>query len=356
MVDKKTGLKPKASTGKSEKTSKTDYSASTKTTKTKKEPVVAKAVKKTVKAEDSSTKAKSEKTEEVTEPSVEAAQVEEPKEEEHLTKAGKHSAKALREAEELAAKEARKNDAATAEEKPKSIKKPSRPKSERAGKKYREVFKLVDRSKTYSLAAALDLATKTSTTKFDSSVELHINLGVDPKQADHNIRGTVSLPAGTGKKIRVAVFAEGDEATKATAAGADFVGNEELLTALDKEEINFDILITTPSLMPKLGKYARLLGPKGLMPNPKSGSITTDIPKAIKEAKAGQVEYRLDPAGIIHLAIGKVSFGPEKLGQNAEVILSAIKAAKPAGIKGIYMKSIYITTTMGPSIPTELAS
>lgn len=350
MVDKKTGLKPKASTAKpSTKSLKTDFSAKAKTQKAKKDVTVPKVTKVTSKKDAAGVKA--DRADVIAE--VAAKILEQPKEE-HLTKAGKHSAKALREAEELAAKEARKKDMATAEEKPKTPKKPTRPRSERAGKKYREAYKLVDKTKTYSLAEALDLATKTSPTKFDSSVELHINLGVDPKQADHNIRGMVSLPAGTGKKIKVAVFAEGDDANTAKSAGADLVGSEELLATLDKEEIKFDVLITTPSLMPKLGKYARLLGPKGLMPNPKSGTITKDIANAVAAAKAGQVEYRLDPAGIIHLPIGKVSFGPEKLSQNAQVVLDSIKAAKPASLKGVYIKSIYVTTTMGPSIRLSL--
>lgn len=340
MVDKKTGLKPKAPRAQKLETSNKEL------------------VKRKIKEEKKAAPSEVEAKELV--PIYELPVTAEPSTQ--LAKAGKHSAKAIAEAEAEQARHARKIERqaksakAEGEGGPKILKKPTRPKAERAGKKYREVFKLVDKSRTYPLEEALQLATKTSPTKFDSSVELHINLGVDPKQADHNIRGTVSLPAGTGKKIRVAVFAEGDEAGRAKNAGADLVGSEELLAALDKEQIEFDILITTPSLMPKLGKYARLLGPKGLMPNPKSGSITTDIAGAIAEAKAGQVEFRVDPAGIVHLAIGKVSFGPEKLSQNAQVVLGAIKAAKPASIKGVYIKSIYTSTTMGPSIPTEMPS
>jgi len=204
------------------------------------------------------------------------------------------------------------------------------------------------------VAEALDLAVRTSPTKFDATVELHVNLGVDPKQADQNVRDNVTLPAGTGKSLRVAVFAEGDNVAKAKAAGADIAGEADLLARLDKEEINFDVLITSPNLMARLGKYAKLLGPKGLMPNPKSGTITADIAKAIKEAKAGRVEYRVDQAGIIHLGIGKVSFGAEKLRQNAEAVLASIRAAKPASLKGTYINSAYITTTMGPSIKVAL--
>jgi large subunit ribosomal protein L1 len=256
-------------------------------------------------------------------------------EKESPAKAGKRSAKSIKETEKKQAKEARKAD--TSQEKPlKPAVKPVRTKAERAGKKYREAAKLIDKSKTYPLAEALDLAVKSSTTKFDSSVELHINLGVDPRQADQNVRDSVVLPAGTGKNIRVAV------------------ADDALLAKLDKEQIDFDVLVTTPEFMPKLGKYARLLGPRGLMPNPKSGTVTTVVETAVNQAKAGKVEYRVDQSGIVHLSIGKVSFGPEKLTQNAQAILASIKAAKPASLKGIYVKSVYVTTTMGPSLKLEV--
>jgi large subunit ribosomal protein L1 len=264
-------------------------------------------------------------------------------------KAGKRSAKAIAEAEEKQAKQERK-----AETKDESAKKPAakpaRTRLERAGKKYRKVAKLVDKDKTYSLTEALELATKTSPTKFDATVELHVNLGVDPKQADQNVRDSVSLPAGTGKSVRVAVFAEPADAKAAQAAGADIAGIDEVMALLEKEKLDFDILISTPALMARLGKYARLLGPRGLMPNPKSGTVTTDIAKAVTEAKAGRVEYRVDQAGIIHLGIGKVSFGPAKLQQNADVVLASIRAAKPASLKGTYIKAIHLSSTMGPSI------
>src|SRR3989344_3395046 len=256
-----------------------------------------------------------------------------------LAKAGRRRPKAIAEA---------------AAEIPKEAKKPPRSRLERAGKKYREVAKLIEKDKTYTVAEALDLAVKTSPTKFDATVELHVNLGVDPTQADQNVRDNVTLPAGTGKTLRVAVFAEGDNVAKAKAAGADIAAEADLLAQLDKGEINFDVLITSPNLMARLGKYAKLLGPKGLMPNPKSGTITADVAKAIKETKAGRVEYRVDQAGIIHLGIGKVSFGAEKLQQNAEAILTSIKAAKPASLKGTYINSVYITTSMGPSIKVAL--
>lgn len=272
-----------------------------------------------------------------------------------LAKAGRRSPKAIAEAQaEQARQERIKAGKEPEAEKPKIVKKPARSRLERAGKKYREVAMLIEKDKTYSVAEALDLALKTSPTKFDATVELHVNLGVDPKQADQNVRDSVTLPAGTGKTLRVAVFAEGEGVAKAKSAGADIAGEAELLAQLDKEEINFDVLITSPNLMARLGKYAKLLGPKGLMPNPKSGTITADIAKAIKEAKAGRVEYRVDQAGIVHMGIGKVSFGAEKLQQNAEVVVSSIKAAKPASLKGIYINSAYITTTMGPSIKVAL--
>ena len=268
-------------------------------------------------------------------------------------KAGKRSAKAIAQAEVKQIKEERKKSvAATKEivEKPKTFFKPPRPRAERAGKKYREAIKQIDKTKQYTLAEAVDLAAKTATTKLDSTIRLHVNLAVDPKLADQNIRGSVSLPAGTGKTLRVAVFAEDSDVKTAKAAGADIAGSDELLKLLEKDQLDFDILISPPTMMSRLGKYARLLGPKGLMPNPKSGTVTTDIAKAVKEAKAGRVEYRLDQAGIVHLAIGKASFGPEKLLQNAEAVLASIRAAKPTSVKGVYIKSTYLTSTMGPSI------
>lgn len=275
-----------------------------------------------------------------------------PVKEESTAKAGKRSAKAIKEAEEKQAKEERKANAESEEttEKPKAPVKPTRSILERRGKKFREAAKLVDKTKEYTLAEALELAAKTSPTKFDASVELHIKLGVDPRQADQNIRGTVSLPAGTGKDVRVAVFADVDDAKKAKEAGADIAGGDEFLQLLDKEQIDFDVLISTPQMMAKLGKYARLLGPKGLMPNPKSGTVTKDVAVAVSEAKAGKVEYRVDSTGIVHLSVGKTSFKADDLLKNTQAIIGAIKAAKPASIKGAYVQSVFVTTTMGPSI------
>ena len=272
-------------------------------------------------------------------------------------KAGKRSAKSLAEAEEKQEKEARKTEAVKPQpETPKQQKTPAKSRLERAGKKYREVAKLVDKEKSYSLAEALELATKTTTTKFDATVELHVNLGVDPKQADQNVRGTVSLPAGTGKNIKIAVFAEADDAAKAKAAGAEIAGIDEIIALLDKEQLDFDVLISSPTLMARLGKYARLLGPRGLMPSPKSGTVAINVSQAVAEAKAGKVEYRVDQAGIIHLGIGKVSFGAEKLVQNAETIMASIRSAKPSSVKANYIKSITVSTTMGPGIKVDTSS
>ncbi len=268
-------------------------------------------------------------------------------------KAGKHSAKALKEAEEKEAKEERKAAAKTEEaEKPK-IAKPApktRSRLERKSKKFREAAKLIEADKTYKLEEALELAAKTSTTKFDAAIELHIRLNVDPRQADQNLRDSLVLPAGTGKTVKIAVFAEADDAAKAKKAGANIAGTDEITKQLDKGVIEFDVLISSPAMMAKLGKYARVLGPRGLMPNPKSGTVTPDVVKAVKEAQAGRVEYRVDSTGIIHLAIGKVSFEQKDLLANAQAILASIKAAKPSSIKGVYLKSAFLTTTMGPSI------
>ncbi len=272
-------------------------------------------------------------------------------------KAGKRSAKAAEAAEEKAAKEERK--AATSrgdesgEEAPKQKQNQTRTRLQRQGKNFRKVAEQVDKTKVYGLDEALELATKTSPVKFDATVELHVNLRVDPRHADQNIRDNFVLPQGTGKTVRVAVFADVDDAAAATKAGADIAGLEEVTKMLDKGNMDFDILIATPSQMAKLGKYARALGPRGLMPNPKSGTVTTDVAKAVREAKAGRVEYRVDSTGIVHLGIGKVSFGGARLVENAQAVLGNIKSNKPASVKGAFVKSIHISTTMGPSITVE---
>jgi len=277
-----------------------------------------------------------------------------------LAKAGKRSEKSIAEAEAKAEKEARKAAKDTtpqsdeAEAKTKKGPKPvTRPLLERRGKNYRKAAELVDKKTIYSLADALEIAAKTNPSKFDASVEVHVRLGVDPRQADQNIRATVSLPNGTGKTIRVAVFAPESEHAAAKAAGADVVGDEDFLKQLDKEELNFDILVATPQYMPKLGKYARLLGPRGLMPNPKSGSVATNVAKAVSEAKAGKVEYRVDKQAIVHLSVGKVSFGAKKLEENARAFFESLKSQKPTSLKGLYVKSTSISTTQGPGIKVE---
>jgi len=276
------------------------------------------------------------------------------KEEKATAKAGKRSAKSLAEAEEKQAKEERKEQTAEEAEKPKQHANPTRPRLERQGKKFREAAKQIEKGKTYSLAEALELATKTNPAKFDASVELHVNLSVDPRHADQTLRDNLVLPAGTGKNVRVAVFAD-DEAAAAKKAGADLVGGEEIIKDLDKGIMNFDILIATPSQMAKLGKYARALGPRGLMPNPKSGTVTTDVVQAVTEAKAGRVEYRVDSTGIVHLGVGKVSFGKDKLEQNVRAVFASIKGNKPNSVKGNYVKAIHIATAMGPSITVDVS-
>jgi large subunit ribosomal protein L1 len=277
---------------------------------------------------------------------------------ETTAKAGKRSAKAVAEVKAKEAKEERKTHQAEVEasEEKKPVIKKSRTRLERAGKKFRKAAELVEKDKQYALKEALELATKTSPVKFDATVELHINLGVDPRQADQNVRDNLVLPNGTGKTVRVAVLADTDDAAAAKKAGADIAGHEDLLKEIEKGVIAFDILIATPAMMPKLGKYARTLGPKGLMPNPKSGTVTTDVTKAVSQAKAGRVEYRVDSTGIVHLGVGKVSFGTDKLLENTQAVVASVKSNKPASIKGIYVKNVTISTTMGPGIKVELSS
>ena len=279
------------------------------------------------------------------------------KTEEKFAKSGKKSKKHIEEVKAEEERQERKKeraemDAAEAA-KPKGAKPVTRPLIERRGKKYQEAAKLVEKDKVYTLKEAMELATKTSPVKFDASVEAHVRLGVDPRQADQNIRTTLVLPNGNGKTVRVAVFAPLDVAKQAKAAGADIAEDEEFLKQLEKGTIDFDVLISTPQYMPKLGKYARLLGPKGLMPNPKAGTVTMDVEKDVKEAKAGKVEYRVDKQSIVHIGLGKVSFGADKLFENAEAFFNSLKAQKPASLKGTYVKSVYITTSMGPSIQIE---
>ena len=219
------------------------------------------------------------------------------------------------------------------------------------GKLYQDSVKLIDKSKNYDAKEAIEVLTNMPKRKFDETLELHVKLGVDSKQADQQVRGTVVLPNGTGKTQRVLVFAKGDKAKEAEAAGADFVGAEELVPKIEKENwFDYDVIVATPDMMGVIGRLGKILGPKGLMPNPKSGTVTMDVTKAINEIKSGKVEYRLDKSNIIHLGFGKVSFGADKLFENYETDMDAIIKAKPAAAKGQYIKSIAITTTMGPSI------
>ncbi len=276
-------------------------------------------------------------------------------------KAGKRSEKGQKEAEAKADKieaQQHRSEEKTEADKPKQFAKPTRPRLERKSKKFRKANELIDAGKLYSLSEAIDLATKTATTKFDSTVELHVRLGVDPRQADQNLRDNLVLPAGTGKAVRVAVFSDEEVAKEAKKAGADVAGADDFLKQLDKGVIDFDVLIATPNVMAQLSKYARVLGPKGLMPNPKSGTVTNDVAKAISQSKAGKVEYRVDSNGIVHLGIGKVSFGADKLAKNIDAVVASIKNNKPNSLKGTYVKSVSISTSMGPGIkvnPSEIA-
>ena len=224
------------------------------------------------------------------------------------------------------------------------------------GKRYTETAKLVDRSKLYESQEALALLIQTAKAKFDESVELHARLGVDPKHADQQVRGVVVLPHGTGKKLTVAVFAKGDKVKEAEAAGADFVGGDELVPKIQNEGwLDFDVVVATPDMMGVVGRLGKILGPKGLMPNPKAGTVTMDVAKAIEDIKAGKVEYRLDKTNIVHVPLGKASFEQEQLKENFRAVIDAIIKAKPSAVKGAYLKSVTITSTMGPGIKLNTA-
>lgn len=221
-------------------------------------------------------------------------------------------------------------------------------------KRYNEALQLVDRDKVYTIEEALELAKKASTAKFDETVNVSFNLNVDPRHADQQIRGAMVLPNGTGKNQTVAVVAEGDKAREAEAAGADFVGADELIQKIQGGWMDFDVLIATPNMMGKLGRLGRILGPRGLMPNPKTGTVTMDVTNAINEVKKGKVTYRVDKQGNINTLIGKVSFDTDKLVENFNALYNAIKRAKPAKVKGAYMKNLVVSTTMGPGIHVEI--
>ena len=220
------------------------------------------------------------------------------------------------------------------------------------GKRYKEALALVDKSKVYEPKEALEVVINTAKAKFDESVELHIKLGVDGRSADQQVRGTVVLPAGTGKTKKVLVIAKGDKADEATKAGADIVGGDEMIAKIQGGFLDFDVCITTPDMMGLVGRVAKILGPRGMMPNPKSGTVTMDVTKAINDVKAGKVEYRLDKNNIVHVGIGKVSFGVDKLYENFDALMSAIVKAKPAAAKGTYLKSLTLASTMGPGVKT----
>ena len=219
------------------------------------------------------------------------------------------------------------------------------------GKKYIESSKLIDKSRQYDAAEAMDLVCQTAKAKFDETVELHVKLGVDSRHADQQVRGSIVLPHGTGKSVKVLVFAKGDKVKEAEEAGAEYVGAEDLATKIQKENwFDFDVVIASPDMMGVVGRIGKILGPKGLMPNPKAGTVTPNVAQAVKEVKAGKIEYRLDKTNIIHCPIGKVSFGAEKLGENFNALMGAIIKAKPAAAKGIYLKSCVVASTMGPGI------
>ena len=218
------------------------------------------------------------------------------------------------------------------------------------GKKYVDSQKLVDRSNLYDIGEALDLAVKTGKAKFDETVEVHVKLGVDSRHADQQVRGAVVLPHGTGKTVRVLVFAKADKAQAATDAGADYVGAEELVSKIQGGWMDFDVVVASPDMMGVVGRLGKVLGPRGLMPNPKAGTVTPDVAKAVTDAKAGKIEYRLDKTNIIHCPIGKVSFGAEKLKENFDTLLNALVRAKPAASKGQYIRSCVVASTMGPGI------
>lgn len=227
------------------------------------------------------------------------------------------------------------------------------------GKKYQEIAKLVDSSKLYEQEEAMQLVVKTGTAKFDETVEAHIKLGVDGRHADQQVRGAVVLPHGTGKTVRVLVIAKGDKAEAAEKAGADYVGAEDIVAKIQNDNwFDFDVLVTTPDMMGLVGRLGRVLGPKGLMPNPKAGTVTMDVVKAIEDIKAGKIEYRLDKTNIIHVPIGKLSFGPEKLNDNFKTLVGAVIKAKPQAAKGQYIRSLTLSATMGPGVklnPNKIA-
>ena len=287
----------------------------------------------------------------VTEDNEEVAEISDTK----TTKAGKRSSKAQREAE---AEAARKEAAASHKDAPEEVAKPriqQKPNPlKQHGKGYRKAAELVDRTQHYELPEAIALAKQTATTKFDATVELHGNLGVDPRQADQMVRATVVLPAGTGKKLRVAVLAPAEKHAAAKKAGADIVSDGDIIAKIEKGTLDFDVIIATPDMMPQLSKVAKVLGPRGLMPNPKSGTVAADVATAVTHAKAGRVEFRIDKQAIVHASIGKASFTPAQLEDNAKALIDAMMKAKPAAAKGTYVKALSLATSMGPGIKLDV--
>lgn len=270
-------------------------------------------------------------------------------------KAGKRSAKSQAEAEEKATKEAKKADEAATEDKPvKAVYTPKKPEHMHS-KKWRNAVKEIDRTKVYELVEAITLVKKMSSTKFDATLELQVNLGIDPRQSDQQVRSSVTLPAGNGKTVRVAVIADDKNAAIAKSAGADMVDAEKILAAIAKEKFDFDVLVTTPDQMAAMAKHAKVLGPKGLMPSPKAGTVTPDVKKTVEEIKAGKVEIKTDSSGIVHMAVGKVSFDDSKLADNIRAALGAIVKAKPSGAKGTYLRSVALSATMSPSVKLDTA-
>ena len=223
------------------------------------------------------------------------------------------------------------------------------------GKKYQDAAKLLEVGKLYSVAEAMELVKKTATAKFDETIELHVRLGVDPKYADQQVRGAMVLPHGTGKAKKVLVFAKGEKVKEAEDAGADYVGSDEIVTKIQGGWCDFDVAVATPDMMGVVGRLGKILGPRGLMPNPKLGTVTMDLTKAVQEIKAGKVEYRTDKAGNVHVPVGKVSFAPEKLVENFRTLMETLVKAKPAGAKGQYIRSVTVAATMGPGIPVQMA-
>ncbi|MFD2672483.1 50S ribosomal protein L1 [Marinicrinis sediminis] len=222
------------------------------------------------------------------------------------------------------------------------------------GKKYQEALKLIDQEASYSAQEAMELVKKAATAKFDETVEAAVRLGVDPKKQDQAVRGVVVLPHGTGKTKKVLVFAKGDKAKEAEAAGADYVGDQDMINKIQQGWFEFDVCVATPDMMSEVGKLGRLLGGKGLMPNPKAGTVTFDVTKAVQEIKAGKIEFRLDKAGQIHAPVGKVSFSAEQLSENLSALVDALNRAKPAAAKGTYMKNVAVSSTMGPSVRVDV--